>query len=178
MRSTVLGVALIASLTAGCPAPAEPDPNVPAACHGTYSGAVTGSFDCAALALRDGAGVTTIAFDIDYVTLTGTAMDISLQGLAWDGALTPGTYAHTTNGVTGSFFVAGGTELAPISYLADWDPSAMPDLGSFTLTLDSADALAPAVSGTPYDIHGVLAVTLVPYPADEGAGTVTVAVSF
>jgi len=49
-----------------------------------------------------------------------------------------------------------------------------PDLGTFDLTLTSAD---PAASGA-YVTHGTLSATLVPNPANGSAGTVTLDITF
>jgi len=149
--------------------------NIP--CTGSYSGAVSGTFSCAVVA-RQSSYPTTSSLEFTVSNLQGTALDLTLQGVAWDGPMATGTYTETSTSVTSAYdLVVGGTASAPVGYalLKNWGGT---DAGSFTLTLDSV-AIANATS-TPatYTAHGTFTGTFVRVPSTGTPPSVTVAITF
>lgn len=142
-------------------------PPPPSGCTGSYSGALSGAFDCSVDATFDG---TDTAINVYATDFSGSAWDLVPAEIGWTGAPAPGTYTEATSGVASLTLVYSATEgwvSARNSFTAD--------LGTFTLVIESA---TPIDGGPAYEVHGSFEATLELYPVEAASPDVTLAFSF
>jgi hypothetical protein len=170
--SLPVALAVLAAVAACDPGTDPPRPP----CTGRLSGAVTGAFTCQASATYDaGLDASTVRFDV--LTLTGTALDLLLDGVTFPGPPVAGTVTDRTVGASAYDAVFAGTVDSPVLYFTVHGDVALPDLGTFSLGVTSAESPAGSAPGT-YLLHGRLTASLAPFPANPAAGTVTLELEF
>jgi hypothetical protein len=111
------------------------------------------------------------------LTLSGTALDLLLDGVTFPGPPVAGTVTDQTAGASAYVEVFAGTVDAPVLYFTVRDDVALPDLGTFSLSVTSAETPAGAPPGT-YLLHGRLTASMASFPANPAAGTVTLELEF
>jgi hypothetical protein len=171
--SLPVALAFLAAVAACDPGTDPPRPP----CTGRLSGAVTGAFTCQASGTHAaGADASTVRFDL--LAHSGTALDLLLDGVTFPGAPAVRTVTDQTAGVSAYNEVFAGTVAAPVLYFTVRDDTTLPDLGTFSLTVTSADAVPAGAPAGAYLLHGRLTATMAPFPANPAAGTVTLELEF
>ncbi|MEP6834875.1 MAG: hypothetical protein ABJB74_15915 [Gemmatimonas sp.] len=138
-----------------------------AACTGSLSGAITGTYTCtpvtAVWAKANNVGALTIN------TSGGPALTI---GIGFTGTPTVRTYTNADAGALSGVSVMSST--------AVWLASAgnSPKQGSYSLKLSSVGAAVPSTRGNAYPVHGTLTAILAPVAGSTAKGNATVSITF